>query len=71
MSEARPPIRDRRRPARVDWRTPPMSEERIEEFGATLEAIAGSISTYAGGGSYAHRLREMAQEIVENLVPLP
>lgn len=55
--------RDKIASPRVKWKTPSMSDERIVEIAAALEALAGNVSCYAGGGSYAHRLRGIASEI--------
>lgn len=54
---------DKIAPPRIDWKTSSMSDDRVTEIASTIERIANNISCYAGGGSFAHRLREIAAEI--------
>jgi fructose-1-phosphate kinase PfkB-like protein len=56
----------------IKWQTPSMSDARIAEMAEVLERLAGNVSCYAGGGSFAHHLREIAAEIKDNrIAPLP
>jgi hypothetical protein len=56
----------------IKWQTPSMSDARIAEMAQVIDRLAGNVSCYAGGGSFAHRLREIADEIRDNrIAPLP
>jgi len=64
--------RDTIAPPPIGWRTPSQSDDRVTEMAAAIERIAGNVSCYAGGGSFAHRLRQIAAEInAPGIAPMP